>query len=185
MITNKNTKIQTNKTNKQTEANLSKVLWTAKKETERKTKESKKRGGKITKHIIYNNSNNNHSNPKSITNIQIHHFKTTFMCLRYRAGVPFDSVRRFRASLLLHTTCVHSCCTWRGGCVAVHHKNKNKLLVGPSGVATRSDLIYVQRFGFPPTAGCEKRMFGFHNNKEKEKRKRQRRRRGGSDTWPG
>jgi len=33
-------------------------------------------------------------------------FKTTFMCLRSIAGVPFDSVWRFRATLLLHTTCV-------------------------------------------------------------------------------
>ena len=27
------------------------------------------------------------------------------------------SARRFRASLLLHTTCVRSCCTWRASCV--------------------------------------------------------------------
>jgi len=45
--------------------------------------------------------------PKCTTNIQIHHFKTTFMFRRSIAGVPFDSVRRFQASLLLHTTCDH------------------------------------------------------------------------------
>jgi len=35
-----------------------------------------------------------------------HHFKSTFMCPRsiVGPGVPFDSVRRFQASLLLHTT---------------------------------------------------------------------------------
>jgi len=46
--------------------------------------------------------------PKSNTNIHIHHFKTTVMCPRSIAGVPFDSARRFRASSLLHNTCVHS-----------------------------------------------------------------------------
>ena len=45
---------------------------------------------------------------ESIINIQIHHFKTTFMCLRSIAGVPFDSAGRFRASFLLHTTCDRS-----------------------------------------------------------------------------
>jgi len=56
------------------------------------------------------------------TNIQIHHFNTTFMCPRSIAGVPFGSVgpRRFRATLLpwLHTTCMHSCCNWCGSGVA-------------------------------------------------------------------
>jgi len=46
--------------------------------------------------------------PQSTIHIQIYHFKTTFICLRSIAGVPFDSVRRFRASLLLHTTSVRS-----------------------------------------------------------------------------
>ena len=34
------------------------------------------------------------------------------------AGVPFDSVRRFRASLLLRTTCIHLCRNWVASCVA-------------------------------------------------------------------
>jgi len=34
------------------------------------------------------------------------------------AGVHFDSVSRCRASLLLHTTCVHLCCNWVADCVA-------------------------------------------------------------------
>jgi len=34
------------------------------------------------------------------------------------AGVPFDSVRRFRASLLLRTTCMHLCRNWVVSCVA-------------------------------------------------------------------
>jgi len=33
--------------------------------------------------------------------------------------------RRFRAILLLHTTCVLSLCTWRASCVAAKHTNKN------------------------------------------------------------
>jgi len=33
------------------------------------------------------------------TDIQIHHFNTTLMCLRSIAGVPFDSVGRLRAAL--------------------------------------------------------------------------------------
>ena len=33
--------------------------------------------------------------------------------------------RRFRATLLLHTTCVHSWCTWRTNCVAAY-KNKSR-----------------------------------------------------------
>jgi len=52
---------------------------------------------------------NNQSN--SSINIQIHPFKTTFMCPRSIAGMPFNSVRRFLASLLLHTTCDRSWCT--------------------------------------------------------------------------
>jgi len=32
------------------------------------------------------------------------------------AGVPFDSVGRFWASLLLRTTCMHSCCNWIASC---------------------------------------------------------------------
>jgi len=34
------------------------------------------------------------------------------------AGVQFDSVRRFQASLLLRTTCMHLCCNWVTNCVA-------------------------------------------------------------------
>jgi len=67
---------------------------------------------------------NNHSNPKSTTKIQIHHFKSTFMCPRSNAGVPFDSV--IQASLLLHTTCVRSCCNWRANCVAAKQQTKEK-----------------------------------------------------------
>ena len=39
------------------------------------------------------------------------------MCPRSIAGVPFDSVRRFWACLLLHTTCVHLCRNWVANCV--------------------------------------------------------------------
>jgi len=34
------------------------------------------------------------------------------------AGVPFDSVRRFRATLLLRTTCMRVYCNWFASCVA-------------------------------------------------------------------
>jgi len=43
--------------------------------------------------------------PKSTTNIHIYYIKTTFMCPRSIAGVPFDSAGCFWAFLLLHTTC--------------------------------------------------------------------------------
>jgi len=33
------------------------------------------------------------------------------------AGVPFDSARHFRATPLLRTTCMRSCCTWIASCV--------------------------------------------------------------------
>ena len=51
------------------------------------------------------------------SNIQIHSLQPTFMCPRSIAGVPFDSVRRFQASLLLRTTCMHLCCNWVASCV--------------------------------------------------------------------
>ena len=47
--------------------------------------------------------------------IPIHqHTNTSLLNNRSTAGVPFNSVRRFRASLLLHTTCDHSYCTTTG-----------------------------------------------------------------------
>ena len=54
--------------------------------------------------------------------------KITFMCPRSIAGVPFDLVRRYRASLLLYTTCMHLCCNWVASCQAVwwHYKPKIK-----------------------------------------------------------
>jgi len=65
------------------------------------------------------------------TNMHIHHFKTTFICPRSIAGVLFDSVRRFRASVLLHTTCVHLCCNWVASCVSAWQtKNQKQLLFG-------------------------------------------------------
>ena len=78
-----------------------------------------------------------------------HLFQTTFMRPRSIARVPFDSVRRFRASLLLHTTCVHLCCNWVVSCVAVY-QTKNK-----------------SRFYYEPRVGGEVRIFGFHTKKQK------------------
>jgi len=63
---------------------------------------------------------------KSTTHIHKHHFKTTFMCPRSMAGVPFDSVRRNRAISLLHTTCMRSCCNWRASCVAAQQTKNQK-----------------------------------------------------------
>jgi len=69
-----------------------------------------------------------------ILNIQTHHFKmtchilntlatykhilfkTSCSCPRSIAGVPFDLAGRFRATLLLRTTCMRSCCTWIASC---------------------------------------------------------------------
>ena len=39
------------------------------------------------------------------------------------AGVQFDSVRRFRATLLLRTTCMRLCCNGGASCVAPTNKN--------------------------------------------------------------
>jgi len=64
---------------------------------------------------------------KSTTNTHIHQFTATFMCARSIAGALFDSARRFRASLLLQTTCVRSCCHWCTNCVAAKHpKTKSR-----------------------------------------------------------
>jgi len=41
------------------------------------------------------------------------------------AGVPFDSVRRFRATLLLRTTCMRLCGNWVASCV-VAYRTKNQ-----------------------------------------------------------
>ena len=65
--------------------------------------------------------------PKSTTNIQIHHFKTTFVCPRSIAGVLSDSVRCFRASLSLHTTSISVCDPdVIGVSTAWRHNNNNK-----------------------------------------------------------
>ena len=42
------------------------------------------------------------------------------------AGVPFDSVRRFWATLLLRTTCVFLCCNGVASCVAEYQTKKRK-----------------------------------------------------------
>ena len=41
-----------------------------------------------------------------------------YTCPGSIAGVPFNSVRRFRATLLLRTTCMRVCCNWFANCVA-------------------------------------------------------------------
>jgi len=61
-------------------------------------------------------------------------YSVLFVCLRMHmpislrsiAGVPFDSARRFRASVLLQTTWLHSCCNWRASCVVAKHKKIKK-----------------------------------------------------------
>jgi len=43
------------------------------------------------------------------------------------AEVPFDSVRHFRATLLMRTTCMCLCCTWVASCVeALQTKPQDK-----------------------------------------------------------
>ena len=64
--------------------------------------------------------------PKSTTatNIQIHHFNTTFVCERSIVGVLFDSVGRFQDTLLLCTTCMRSQRLGRASSVADIPANK-------------------------------------------------------------
>ena len=54
--------------------------------------------------------------------------ESIFICLGSIAGVPFDSVRLFRASLLLYTTCAHLYCNRFATCVAVHQTKIQKTL---------------------------------------------------------
>ena len=63
------------------------------------------------------------STSKQYANVYI---KSIFLCTGSIAGVPFDSAGRFRASLLLHTTCVCSYCNCRASCVTTKHKIKWK-----------------------------------------------------------
>jgi len=42
------------------------------------------------------------------------------------AGVRFDSVRRFRATLLLRTTCMRPWCDWVANCVAASQTKHQK-----------------------------------------------------------
>ena len=44
------------------------------------------------------------------------------------AGVPFDSVRRFRATLLLHTTCMRLWGNWVRSCVVASQTKNQKPL---------------------------------------------------------
>jgi len=60
--------------------------------------------------------------PISTLNIQIHHFKITFMCPMSIAGVPFDSAGRFRAYYCAPLVCVPAV----SGSVAVWRHNKPK-----------------------------------------------------------
>jgi len=60
-------------------------------------------------------------------NIKKMPFNTTFMGPRSIARVPFDSVMRFRVSLLLHTSCMHLCRKWVAShWVWRHNKPKTK-----------------------------------------------------------
>ena len=67
--------------------------------------------------------------------------KSIFICPGSIAGVPFDSARRFRPTLLLHTTCVRSCCTWRASCVAAFTKKRKN--------CNALEIIFDLPFGFP------------------------------------
>ena len=74
-------------------------------------------------------------------------FYSSFVCISAYANVYFKTTtvkqkikmivlreclraRRFRATLLLHTTCVRSYCTWRAGCVAAYQKKKKGPIKG-------------------------------------------------------
>jgi len=49
-----------------------------------------------------------------------------YICIFYSPLRECLRARHFRATSLLHTTCVRSCCTWRGSCVAAKHKKKSR-----------------------------------------------------------
>jgi len=83
-----------------------------------------------------------------------HHFTTTLMRPRSIVGVPFDSARRFRASLLLHTTCDRSWCNWSDSCVTqlwrqnTKTKNKNsESAQGPNSGHLITTRMRSQRLG--------------------------------------
>jgi len=71
------------------------------------------------------------------------------------AGVPFDSVRRFRPTLLLHTTCVRSCCTWRASCVAVFNQKKNEILSHPTRKTHCKMNEISRKFPEPKNGNCK------------------------------
>ena len=55
-------------------------------------------------------------------------YLTTCVCVCHQVHGPLREclrARRFRASLLLHTTCVRSCCKWRASRVVAKHSKKN------------------------------------------------------------
>ena len=70
--------------------------------------------------------------PKSTTDTQIQRFKTAIICPRSIAGMLFDSVRRFRASLSLNTTSISVCLPDVIGVFAAwrHNKQKRKNVYG-------------------------------------------------------
>ena len=54
---------------------------------------------------------------------------TTCVCVCHSFHGPLRECLRarcFRATLLLHTTCVRSCCTWRASCVAAKYPKIKK-----------------------------------------------------------
>jgi len=57
------------------------------------------------------------------TNVYV---KSISICQGSIAGVLFSSVRRFRASLLLRTTCMRLRCNWVASCVAAQQTKNQK-----------------------------------------------------------
>jgi len=82
--------------------------------------------------------------------------KSIFLYPESIAGVPFDSARQFRPTLLLHTTCVRSCCTWRASCVAAFNKNKNEILLHPTRKTYYRMNEISRKFPEPKTGICKK-----------------------------
>jgi len=64
---------------------------------------------------------------------KLHSLQPTFMCLISIAGVPFDSVRRFRVTLLLRTTCMCLCCVMESLTVWWHNSPRTKKNLADSG----------------------------------------------------
>jgi len=74
----------------------------------------RKKERKILRHHNHSNSSKHSKHPNISTSKQ-------HLCVQ---GPLWECLRAILASLLLHTTCVLSCCNWRASCKAANHKQR-------------------------------------------------------------